>query len=233
MAELVEGQKAPGFELPRDGGGVLRLADLAGKPVVLYFYPQDDTETCTAEAIDFSAHKAEFAKLGAAVIGISPDSVKRHDKFKKKYSLALDLAADEELKTLNAYGVWGEKTMFGRKYMGVDPHHFPDRRRRPHRADLEKSAGGRPRRRSSQGSASPVTRNKSRPAPLSRHVNATWRQPCFEVPYCGCSAYRSRSSSCFGYSCADCCLATLPEAPATRTTLTLIANAVHSLENLC
>jgi peroxiredoxin Q/BCP len=119
MAELVEGQKAPAFELPRDGGGVLRLADLAGKPVVLYFYPQDDTETCTAEAIDFSAHKAEFAKLGAAVIGISPDSVKRHDKFKKKYSLALDLAADEELKTLNAYGVWGEKTMFGRKYMGV------------------------------------------------------------------------------------------------------------------
>ena len=119
MAELVEGQKAPAFELPRDGGGVLRLADLAGKPVVLYFYPQDDTETCTAEAIDFSAHKGEFAKLGAAVIGISPDSVKRHDKFKKKYSLALDLAADEEMKTLNAYGVWGEKTMFGRKYMGV------------------------------------------------------------------------------------------------------------------
>ena len=119
MAELVEGQKAPGFELPRDGGGMLRLADLAGKPVVLYFYPQDDTETCTAEAIDFSAHKAEFAKLGAAVIGVSPDSVKRHDKFKKKYSLALDLAADEELKTLNDYGVWGEKTMFGRKYMGV------------------------------------------------------------------------------------------------------------------
>jgi peroxiredoxin Q/BCP len=119
MAELVEGQKAPGFELLRDGGGVLKLADLAGKPVVVYFYPQDDTETCTAEAIDFSAHSAEFAKLGVAVIGVSPDSVKRHDKFKKKYSLALDLAADEEMKTLNAYGVWGEKTMFGRKYMGV------------------------------------------------------------------------------------------------------------------
>ena len=118
-AELVEGQQAPAFELARDGGGTLRLADLAGKPVVLYFYPQDDTETCTAEAIDFSAHKAEFAKLGAAVIGVSPDSVKRHDKFKKKYSLTLDLAADEELNTLNAYGVWGEKTMFGRKYMGV------------------------------------------------------------------------------------------------------------------
>ena len=119
MAELMEGQKAPQFELPRDGGGSLKLADFAGKPVVLYFYPQDDTETCTQEAIDFSAHKAEFAKLGAIVIGVSPDSVKKHDKFKKKYNLALDLAADEELKTLNAYGVWGEKTLFGRKYMGV------------------------------------------------------------------------------------------------------------------
>jgi peroxiredoxin Q/BCP len=119
MAELVEGQKAPQFELPRDGGGTLKLADFAGKPVVVYFYPQDDTETCTAEAIDFSAHKAEFAKLGATVIGVSPDSVKKHDKFKKKYTLTLDLAADEEMKTLNAYGVWGEKTMFGRKYMGV------------------------------------------------------------------------------------------------------------------
>ena len=119
MTELAVGHKAPTIELPRDGGGTFRLADHKGKPVVVYFYPQDDTETCTAEAIDFSAHKAEFAKLGAAVIGISPDSVKRHDKFKKKYSLALDLAADEEMKTLNAYGVWGEKTMFGRKYMGV------------------------------------------------------------------------------------------------------------------
>ena len=119
MAELMEGQKAPQFELPRDGGGTLKLADFAGKPVVLYFYPQDDTETCTAEAIAFSALKAEFAKLGAVVIGVSPDSVKKHDKFKKKYTLAVDLAADEDQKTLNAYGVWGEKTMFGRKYMGV------------------------------------------------------------------------------------------------------------------
>jgi peroxiredoxin Q/BCP len=119
MAELMEGQKAPQFELPRDGGGTLKLADFAGKPVVLYFYPQDDTETCTAEAIAFSALKAEFAKLGAVLIGVSPDSVKKHDKFKKKYTLAVDLAADEDQKTLNAYGVWGEKTMFGRKYMGV------------------------------------------------------------------------------------------------------------------
>ena len=119
MTELAVGQKAPDFELPRDGGGALRLSDFAGKPVVLYFYPQDDTETCTAEAIDFSALKPEFAKLGTVVIGVSPDSIKRHDKFKKKYSLALDLAADEELNTLKTYGVWAEKTLFGRTYMGV------------------------------------------------------------------------------------------------------------------
>lgn len=119
MTELAVGQKAPEFELPGDGGGVLRLSDFTGKPVVLYFYPQDDTEACTAEAIDFSTLKPEFMKLGAVVIGVSPDSPRKHDKFKKKYSLAQDLAADEELKALNAYGVWSEKTMFGRKYMGV------------------------------------------------------------------------------------------------------------------
>lgn len=119
MADLKTGNTAPGFSLPRDGGGALNLSDFKGKPVVLYFYPQDDTETCTAEAIDFSALKPEFDKLGVAVIGVSPDSVKKHDRFKAKYRLALDLAADEEMKTLNAYGVWGEKTMFGRKYMGV------------------------------------------------------------------------------------------------------------------
>jgi peroxiredoxin Q/BCP len=119
MTELAVGQKAPDFELPRDGGGTLRLSDFAGKPVVLYFYPQDDTETCTAEAIEFSRMKPEFAKLGAAVIGISPDSIKKHDKFKKKHGLAIDLLADEDMKALNAYGVWSEKTMFGRTYVGV------------------------------------------------------------------------------------------------------------------
>jgi peroxiredoxin Q/BCP len=119
MAGLAVGQKAPDFELPSDGDGVLKLSDFAGKPVVVYFYPQDDTETCTAEAIDFSGLKPEFARLGAAVIGISPDSVKKHGKFKSKYKLAVDLAADETLKTIKAYGLWAEKSMFGRKYMGV------------------------------------------------------------------------------------------------------------------
>jgi peroxiredoxin Q/BCP len=119
MTNLAVGQAAPAFELPRDGGATFRLADHQGRPVVIYFYPQDDTETCTAEAIDFSALKNEFDKAGVALIGISPDSVARHEKFKKKYKLVHELAADEDQAVLNAYGVWGEKTLFGRKYMGV------------------------------------------------------------------------------------------------------------------
>jgi peroxiredoxin Q/BCP len=124
MAELQVGQKAPRFELPRDGGGRLTLEDLSGRPVVLYFYPQDDTEGCTAEAIDFSRLKPEFEKAGASVIGVSPDSIKSHDKFKTKHRLTVDLASDEERKAVEAYGVWVEKTMFGRKYMGVERSTF-------------------------------------------------------------------------------------------------------------
>jgi thioredoxin-dependent peroxiredoxin len=119
MTGLAVGQKAPDFELPRDGGGAFRLADHKGKPVVVYFYPQDDTETCTAEAIDFSTLKPEFDAAGVALVGISPDSAAKHEKFRKKYKLAHYLAADEEQTVLNAYGVWGEKTLFGRQYMGV------------------------------------------------------------------------------------------------------------------
>ncbi|WP_019173114.1 peroxiredoxin [Pseudaminobacter salicylatoxidans] len=124
MAELEAGQKAPDFDLPRDGGGALKLADLSGKKVVLYFYPKDDTSGCTAEAIDFSALKPEFEKAGAAIIGVSPDSVKSHDKFKSKHNLSVELVADEERKTLEAYGVWVEKSMYGRKYMGVERSTF-------------------------------------------------------------------------------------------------------------
>lgn len=120
MAELETGQKAPNFDLPRDGGGALKLSDLNGRKVVLYFYPKDDTSGCTAEAIDFSGLKPEFEKAGAVVVGISPDSVKSHDKFKSKHDLAVELVADEERKTLEAYGVWVEKSMYGRKYMGVE-----------------------------------------------------------------------------------------------------------------
>ena len=120
MTELSPGQDAPQFELPRDGGGMLTLSALRGKAVVLYFYPKDDTSGCTAEAIDFSALKADFEKVGAVVIGMSPDSAKKHDKFKAKHGLSVDLVADEERKAIEAYGVWAEKSMYGRKYMGVE-----------------------------------------------------------------------------------------------------------------
>jgi peroxiredoxin Q/BCP len=124
MAELEAGQTAPNFNLPRDGGGTMALADLSGRKVVLYFYPKDDTSGCTAESIDFSALRPEFEAAGATVIGMSPDSVKSHDKFKAKHGLAVDLVADEERKTLEAYGVWVEKSMYGRKYMGVERSTF-------------------------------------------------------------------------------------------------------------
>lgn len=120
MADLEVGDVAPQFDLPRDGGGSLSLAAFRGKSVVLYFYPQDDTTSCTNEAIGFSQMKAEFEKAGAVVIGLSPDSVKKHDKFKAKYDLTVDLVADEERKVIEAYHLWVEKTMYGRKYMGVE-----------------------------------------------------------------------------------------------------------------
>ncbi|MCX5493502.1 peroxiredoxin [Kaistia dalseonensis] len=119
MAVLEAGSKAPDFLLPRDGGGNVGLADLKGKKVVLYFYPKDDTSGCTTEAIDFSARKAAFEAAGAIVIGVSPDSVASHDKFKKKHALTIDLAADVDKAMLEAYGVWQEKSMYGKKYMGV------------------------------------------------------------------------------------------------------------------
>ncbi|RZS83967.1 peroxiredoxin Q/BCP [Phyllobacterium myrsinacearum] len=120
MTTLDIGSSAPDFTLPRDGGGTLSLAELRGKPVVLYFYPKDDTSGCTQEAIEFSGLKPEFEKLGAKVIGMSPDPTKKHDKFKTKYDLKVDLVADEEKTILEAYGVWAEKSMYGRKYMGVE-----------------------------------------------------------------------------------------------------------------
>ncbi|MEW6632944.1 MAG: peroxiredoxin [Pseudomonadota bacterium] len=120
MADLDVGDIAPQFDLPRDGGGSLSLAAFLGELVVLYFYPQDDTTGCTTEAIGFSQLKPEFEKAGAVVIGLSPDSVKKHDKFKAKHALTVDLVADEERKVIEAYHLWVEKTMYGRKYMGVE-----------------------------------------------------------------------------------------------------------------
>jgi thioredoxin-dependent peroxiredoxin len=118
--ELEVGDKAPAFALPTDGGGKIALKDLKGKAVVLYFYPKDDTSGCTKEAIDFSAAKAKFDKLDAVVIGCSRDSVASHDKFKTKHKLKLALAADEEGKVTDSYGVWVEKSMYGKKYMGIE-----------------------------------------------------------------------------------------------------------------
>ncbi|MCT8997223.1 peroxiredoxin [Chelativorans intermedius] len=120
MAVPDTGSEAPDFELPRDGGGSIRLSALRGRPVVLYFYPKDNTSGCTAEAIDFSTRKAEFDALQVAVIGMSPDSPKSHEKFKAKHGLTIDLVSDPEKKVLEAYGVWVEKSMYGRKYMGVE-----------------------------------------------------------------------------------------------------------------
>jgi peroxiredoxin Q/BCP len=113
------GEPAPDFDLPSDGGGRVRLADFSGRKLVLYFYPSDDTQTCTAEAIAFSSKKADFEATGATVIGVSPDSAALHDKFKKKHSLAVSLGADETRVTIERYGVWREKSMFGHRYMGV------------------------------------------------------------------------------------------------------------------
>jgi peroxiredoxin Q/BCP len=120
MSQIVEGSPAPDFALPADGGSTLSLSALNGKIVVLYFYPKDDTSGCTAEAIDFSRLEPDFGALDAVVVGMSPDSAAKHDKFKAKHDLSVTLVADEELKTLQDYGVWVEKSMYGRKYMGVE-----------------------------------------------------------------------------------------------------------------
>jgi len=117
---LSVGDLAPDFSLPRDGGATVSLSSYRGKKVVLYFYPKDDTSGCTKEAIEFNGLKAEFAKADTVIIGLSPDSVKSHDKFKAKYDLSFPIAADEDKAALEAYGVWVEKSMYGKKYMGVE-----------------------------------------------------------------------------------------------------------------
>jgi thioredoxin-dependent peroxiredoxin len=114
------GDKALDFNLPVDGGGKVSLADFRDQLLVLYFYPKDDTSGCTKEAIDFDALRDEFQKAGAAILGVSPDSVASHAKFKAKHKLRLALGADESKAMIEAYGVWVEKSMYGRKYMGIE-----------------------------------------------------------------------------------------------------------------
>ncbi len=118
------GKPAPDFTLPTDGGGTVSLKDLRGKKVVIYFYPKDDTPGCTKEACGFRDSMPDFGAVDAEIVGISKDSVAKHDKFKAKYELPFTLAADEEGKVVEAYGSWVEKSMYGKKYMGIDRSTF-------------------------------------------------------------------------------------------------------------
>lgn len=116
---LVAGAKAPAFTLPRDGGDEVSLKDFKGSKLVLYFYPKADTPGCTKEAIAFSRLRAQFSKADTAILGVSADPVQAQDKFKSKHKLSIALGSDETKKMLAAYGAWGEKSMYGRKFMGI------------------------------------------------------------------------------------------------------------------
>jgi peroxiredoxin Q/BCP len=118
-AALSEGQMAPAFRLPRDGGDVVTLADYAGRKLVLFFYPRADTPGCTREAIDFTRLAEAFAAIGTAVLGISADPLKAQEKFRDKHSLGVPLISDEQHEMLEAYGAWGEKSMYGKSFLGV------------------------------------------------------------------------------------------------------------------
>ncbi|MBV8745825.1 MAG: peroxiredoxin [Xanthobacteraceae bacterium] len=118
-AKLVEGAKAPAFKLPTDEGGTVTLSDFKGKNLVLFFYPKANTSGCTKEAIAFSALKTSFTKANTAILGVSADPVKAQDAFKKKHDLKTALASDETHQMLESYGVWGEKSMYGRKFQGI------------------------------------------------------------------------------------------------------------------
>lgn len=119
-----EGKPAPGFELVSDSGETVKLSELRGKPVVLYFYPKDDTPGCTAEACAFRDALPDLSKVKAEIVGISRDSVASHDKFKRKFDLPFPLASDEDGKVCQAYGVWVEKNMYGKTYMGIERASF-------------------------------------------------------------------------------------------------------------
>ncbi len=121
---IEEGDKLPAIELDATGGGKIALRDHVGHPFILYFYPKDDTSGCTREAQDFSGHLPEFEALGAAVLGVSRDNAIKHQKFITKYDLTVPLATDTEDKAMQAFGVWVEKQLYGKKYMGIDRSTF-------------------------------------------------------------------------------------------------------------
>jgi len=118
--ELAPGDRAPAFKMTTDTGDGISSAALKGRPYILYFYPKDDTSGCTREAIDFSAAKKKFDALGIEIVGVSKDSTTSHEKFRKKHKLKITLASDPEIETAQAYGVWVQKTLYGRKYMGME-----------------------------------------------------------------------------------------------------------------
>ena len=120
MTDLSVGDNAPAISLPRDGGDLVNLSDFKGKPVVVYFYPRDDTSGCTKQAIGFTERLAEFASAGAVILGISKDSVTKHDKFIAKHDLKIALLSDEDGDTCERYGVWKEKSMYGKSFMGIE-----------------------------------------------------------------------------------------------------------------
>lgn len=124
MTALKEGDKAPDFSLPADGGKTVSLADYKGKKLVLYFYPKDNTPGCTQESCDFRDNLTAFDKGGVAVLGISKDSVEKHDKFKEKHGLNFPLLSDEKGTMCEDYGVWTEKNMYGKKFMGIERSTF-------------------------------------------------------------------------------------------------------------
>ena len=121
---IEEGKPAPDFELPTDSGETIKLSDLRGKPVVLYFYPKDDTPGCTTQACGIRDAYGEFERAGAVVLGVSPDSEKSHVKFKDKYELPFTLLADTDHSVAEQYGVWGQKSFAGKKYMGINRSTF-------------------------------------------------------------------------------------------------------------
>ena len=124
MSELKNGDMAPEFELPTDSGATLKLSDLRGKRVVLYFYPKDDTSGCTTQACGFRDAYPQIEERNAVVLGVSPDGVKSHQAFKTKFDLPFVLLADEKHQVAEAYGVWVEKSMYGKQYMGISRSHF-------------------------------------------------------------------------------------------------------------
>jgi peroxiredoxin Q/BCP len=121
---IAEGQPAPDFELASDSGGRVKLSDLRGKPVVLYFYPKDDTPGCSTEACEFRDAYDVFRQRGAEILGVSPDTEASHAKFKAKYDLPFTLLADPEHEVADAYGVWGERKTYGKTYMGIERSTF-------------------------------------------------------------------------------------------------------------